>query len=64
MTNGDGLINVEDTVKLTILGLERYALTSEKGLLIASRRVDGDYEQHLGMTESLKEFKERSEVMC
>ena len=54
-----GLISVEDTVKLAILGLERYELTSEEGLLIAARRVDGDYEQHLGMIESVKEFKER-----
>ena len=55
---GRGLISVEDTVKLAILGLERYALTTEEGLLIAARRVDGDYEQHLGMIESVKEFKE------
>ena len=65
---GRGLISVEDTVKLTILGLERYGLTNEEGLLIAARRVDGDYEQHLGMNESMKEFKERrkkmSEEMC
>ena len=49
---GRGLISVEDIAKLAILGLERYALTSEEVLLIASRKVDGDYEQHLGMTES------------
>ena len=55
---GRGLISVEDTVKLTILGPERYVLTNEEGLLIAARRVDGDYEQHLGMNESMKEFKE------
>ena len=54
-----GLISVEDTAKLAILGLERYVLTSEEGLLIAARRVDGDYEQHLGMIESVQEFKER-----
>ena len=46
---GRALISVEETVKLTILGLERYALTSEEGLLIAARRVNGDYKQHLGM---------------
>ena len=56
---GRRLISVEDTVKLAILGLERYVLTSEEGLLIAARRVTGDYEQHLGMIESVKEFKER-----
>ena len=56
---GRGLISVEDTVKLTILGLERYVLTSKEGLLIAARRVDGDYEQYLGMIESVKKFKER-----
>ena len=28
-------------------------------MLIAARRMDGDYEQHLGMIESVKEFKER-----
>ena len=56
---GRGLISVEDTVKLAILGLERYVLTSGEGLLIAARRVDGDHEQHLGMIESVKEFKER-----
>ena len=44
---------------MAIQGLERYVLTSEKGLLIAARRVDGDYEQHLGMIESVKGFKER-----
>ena len=43
-------------------------LTSEEGLLIAARGVDGDYEQHLGMIESVKEFKamrknERSNVL-
>ena len=48
---GRGLISVEDIAKLAILGLERYALTSEEVLLIAARKVDGDYEQHLGMTE-------------
>ena len=49
---GRGVISVEDIAKLAILGLERYALTSEEVLLIAARKVDGDYEQHLGMTES------------
>ena len=49
---GRGLISVEDIAKLAILGLEKYALTSEEVLLIAARKVDGDYEQHLGMTES------------
>ena len=47
------------TVKLAILGLERYVLASEEGLLIAARGVNGYYEQHLGMNESVKEFKER-----
>ena len=47
------------TVKLAILGLERYVLTSEEGLLIAARGVNGYYEQHLGMNESVKEFKEK-----
>ena len=49
---GRGLISVEDIAKLAILGLEKYALTSEEVLLVAARKVDGDYEQHLGMTES------------
>ena len=56
---GRRLISVEDTVKLAILELERYILKSEEGLLIAARRVDGDYEQHLGMIKSVKKFKER-----
>ena len=56
---GRGLISVEDTVKLAILGLKRYILISEEGLLIAARRVDEDYEQHLGMIESVKKFNER-----
>ena len=43
---------------MAILGLKRYLLTSEEGLFIAAKRVDGDYEQHLGMIESVKEFKE------
>ena len=30
---GRRLVSVEDTVKLAILGLERYILTSEEGLL-------------------------------
>ena len=38
--------NVEDTVKLVILRLERYLLTTVEGLLIAAKRVDGNYEQH------------------
>ena len=41
---GRGLISVEDTVKFAILGLERDVLTSEEGLLIAARRVNGGYE--------------------
>ena len=45
--------------KLAILWLEKYILISEEGLLIAARRVDRDYEQHLGNIESVKEFKER-----
>ena len=56
---GRGLISVEGTVKLAILGLQIYVLTSGQGLFIAARRVDGDYEQHLGMIESVKEFQER-----
>ena len=56
---GRGLINVEDTVKLAIIGLERYVLTSEQGLFIAATKVDGDYKQHLGIIETVKEFKER-----
>ena len=56
---GRGLTSVEGTVILAILGYERYILTSEEGLLIAARRVDGDYEQHLELIESVKEFKER-----
>ena len=47
------------TVKLAVLGLERYVLTSEDGFLIAATTVDGDYEQNMGMTESVKEFNER-----
>ena len=54
-----GLMSVEDKVKLAVLGLERYVLTSQEGLLITARRVDGDYEQYLGMIESVKEFKKR-----
>ena len=61
---GRGLIRVEDTVKLALLGLERCILTSEEGLLIAARRVDGDYEQHLGMIESVEKGEEMREVMC
>ena len=45
--------------KMAILWLEKYILISEEGLLIAARRVDGDYEKHLGNIESVKEFKER-----
>ena len=37
---GRRLISVEYTVKLPILGLERYVLASEQGLLIAARRVE------------------------
>ena len=47
------LIRVEDT------GLEKYVLTNEKNLLMAARRSDGDYEQHLGMIEGVKEFNKR-----
>ena len=47
------------TVKLAILGLEKYVLTSEEGLIVAAKRVYGDYGLHLGMIESVKEFKER-----
>ena len=47
------------TVKLAILELKRYELKSDKGLLIAPRTVNGDYEQHLGIIESAKKFKER-----
>ena len=52
------LVSVERTVKLAILGLERYVSRTGEGLLIGSRGVDGDYEQHLRMIESVKEFKE------
>ena len=34
------------------------SLTSEEGLFITARRVDGDSE-HLGMIDSVKEFKEK-----
>ena len=50
-------ISAKDTVKLAVLGLERY-MRSEEGLLIVAKRVDGDYEQHLGMIGSVKAFKE------
>ena len=33
---GRRLISVENTIKLAILGLEKYVLTSEEGLLIAA----------------------------
>ena len=56
---GGGLKSVVDTVKLAILRLERCIITSEKRLLMAARRVDGDYKQHLGMTETVNEFKKR-----
>ena len=44
---------------MAILGLKRYVLTSEEGLLIAARKVDGEYDQHLGIIESVKECNER-----
>ena len=44
---------------MPIIRFKRYVLTSKKGLLIASRRLDGDYEQHLEMIQSVKKFKER-----
>ena len=53
---GRGPLSAE-TVKLAILGFERYVLTSKEGLLIAARKVNGDYE-HQGMIESVKEFQE------
>ena len=58
---GIGIISIEDTVKLAILGLARYISTSEEGQIIAARRVNGDYDQHLGIIESVhvKEFKEK-----
>ena len=56
---GRGLKSVVDTVELAILRLERCIITSEKELLMAAGRVDGDYKQHLGMTESVNEFKKR-----
>ena len=62
---GRGLITVEDTVTMAILKLERYVLTSEESLLIAAGKMDRDYEQHLRVIESGKEFKERRrDVMC
>ena len=45
---GRGVVSVEDTVKLAILVFEWYVLTSEEGLLIAARTMDGD--SGLGMT--------------
>ena len=53
-----GLTSVEDTVKLAVLGPQWYVLISEEGMIIAARGVDGDYEKHLGMIESVKQFKE------
>ena len=53
----------KNTVKLAIVGLERYVLTSEEGLPIAARRGDRDCEQNLGMIEGLKDFKERRRYM-
>ena len=47
---------------MVILEFERYILKKEEGLLIADRKVDGDYEQHLGVIESVKEFKERNRI--
>ena len=44
---------------MAIPEFERYILTSEEGLTIAARKVYGDYDQHLGMIQSVKEFKER-----
>ena len=48
---------------MAILRIGRYVLKSEEGELTAARRVDGDYEQHLGMIESVKESNEMSEAM-
>ena len=62
---GRGLTTVENTVTMAILKPERYVLTSEEGLLIAAGKIDRDYEQHLRVIESGKEFKERRrDVMC
>ena len=52
-------LNPKSDVARTFLRLERYVLTSEEGLHMAAKRGDGDYEQHLGMIERVKEFKER-----
>ena len=54
-----------DILGFDILG---YVLPSEEELLITVRGVYGDYEQHLGMIESVKELKqhrrnERSNVL-
>ena len=50
---------------MAILKLERYVLTSEESLFIAAGKMDRDYEQHLRVIESGKEFKERRrDVMC
>ena len=45
-----------DILGFDILG---YVLPSEEELLITVREVYGDYEQHLGMIESVKELKQR-----
>ena len=52
------LTNVED--------IERYELTSEKGLLITATKVDGNYEQPLEMIQSVREFRKGEEmrVVC
>ena len=53
--------------KLATLGLERYVLTTEEGLLIAAIRVDADYEQHLKIMDSVKQLEkgeEKRKVIC
>ena len=45
-----------DILGFDILG---YVLPSEEELLITVTGVYGDYEQHLGMIESVKELKQR-----
>ena len=52
---GRGLISVEDTVEQAVVDLESYVKNSTESLLVAARKVNGDF----GDVESTAEVKQR-----
>ena len=56
---GQGLMSIEDTVAIAIVGLESYVMESAESLITAARLVDGDFANQEGTMEVKKQRRKK-----